>query len=158
LYGQAIITWFAFLADELLLPDRFPAAAAIARATRRMRTYVPKTAARESAPEPPEGLEVLIHAFDSPAISTDLPSKERHRLMLEALRKRALVYALADSGGRVSEILRLTADDVRRAHLNRSAVWSIEVRGKGREKHGRLVTLRFASPTLAAMREYLRTR
>src|SRR3972149_3090721 len=32
LYGQALVTWFRFLPDELLLPDRFPAAAAIARA------------------------------------------------------------------------------------------------------------------------------
>ena len=32
LYGQAALTWFAFLADELLLPKGFPAAAAIARA------------------------------------------------------------------------------------------------------------------------------
>jgi site-specific recombinase XerD len=158
LYGQAIITWFAFLADELLLPEAFPAAAAIARANRRMRTYVPKTAARESAPEPPEGMDVLIRAFDGLDIPAGLPPKEKHRLKLEALRNRALLYALADSGARVSEILRLTADDVRGARVNRSGVWSVDVRGKGRGKHGRLVTLRFTSPTLAAMREYLRAR
>jgi len=158
LYGQAIVSWFAFLADELLLPDQFPAAAAIARANRRMRTYVPKTAARESAPEPPEGLETLIHAFDDLSIDASLPLKEKHRLKLEALRNRALVYALADSGARVSEILRLTAEEVRGARLNRSGVWSVEVRGKGRGKHGRMVTLRFTSPTLSAMREYLKAR
>jgi hypothetical protein len=62
LYAQAVITWFAFLADELLLPDRFPAAAAIARANRRLRTYVPRTMARDSAPEPPEGMEALLRA------------------------------------------------------------------------------------------------
>jgi site-specific recombinase XerD len=158
LYGQAIVTWFAFLADELLLPDGFPAAAAIARANRRMRTYVPRAAARESAPEPPEGLETLIHAFDAPSIDPSLPLKERHRLKLEVLRNRALVYALADSGARVSEILRLTADEVRGARTNRSGVWSVEVRGKGRGQHGRMVTLRFTPPTLSAMREYLKTR
>ena len=158
LYGQALVTWFRFLADELLLPDRFPAAAAIARANRRMRTYVPKTAARESAPEPPEGMELLLRAFDSPHIDIALPPKEQRRQELEALRNRALVYALADSGARISEILRLTADDVRGARLNRLGIWSVEVRGKGRGVHGRMVTLRFTSPTLSAMREYLKAR
>jgi integrase/recombinase XerD len=42
--------------------------------------------------------------------------------------------------------------------LNRSGVWSVEVRGKGRGKHGRMVTLRFTSPTLSAMHEYLKAR
>jgi hypothetical protein len=73
LYGQVIVSWFAFLADELLLPDRFPASAAIARANRRMRTHVPKTAAREAAPEPPEDPVTLIHAFDDPSIDASLP-------------------------------------------------------------------------------------
>jgi site-specific recombinase XerD len=158
LYAQAMITWFAFLADELLLPERFPAVAAIARATRRLRTYVPRTLARESAPEPPEGMEALLHAFDTPQIDSSLPPKEQSRQKLEALRNRALIYALADSGARISEILRLTADVVRGARVNRVGTWSVEVRGKGRGKHGRMVTLRFTSPTLAAMREYLKAR
>ncbi|HLA80363.1 MAG TPA: site-specific integrase [Thermoleophilia bacterium] len=158
LYAQAVITWFGFLADELLLPDRFPTAAAIARANRRLRTYVPRTMARESAPEPPEGMEALLRAFDSPQIDNSLPTKEQHRLKLEALRNRALIYALADSGARVSEVLRLTADEVRGARLNRAGIWSVEVRGKGRGKHGRMVTLRFTSPTLSALREYLKAR
>jgi site-specific recombinase XerD len=158
LYAQAVITWFAFLADELLLPDPFPAAAAIARANRRLRTYVPRTVARESAPEPPEGMDALLRAFDAPRIDSSLPTKEQHRQKLEALRNRALIYALADSGARVSEILRLAADDVRGARLNRAGIWSVQVRGKGRGKHGRMVTLRFTSPTLSAMREYLKAR
>lgn len=158
LYAQAVITWAAFLADELLLPDRFPAAAAISRANRRLRTYVPRAMARESAPEPPEGMEALLRAFDSPRIDSSLPAKEQHRLKLEALRNRALIYALADSGARVSEVLRLTADEIRGARVNRAGIWSVEVRGKGRGKHGRMVTLRFTSPTLSAMREYLKAR
>jgi site-specific recombinase XerD len=158
LYGQAILTWFAFLADELLLPDAFPAAAAIARAQRQLRMYVPLSQARDSAPEPPDGLEDLIHAFDTPTIPADLPLKERHRRKLEALRNRALLYALADSGARISEILRLTADDVAGARLNRQGVWAVEVRGKGRGRYGRQVTLRFTRPTLSAMREYLKAR
>ena len=158
LYGQAVLTWFAFLADDLLLPDAFPAAAAIARAQRQLRTYVPVSQARDSAPEPPEGLEDLIRTFDTPAIPADLPLKERHRRKLEALRNRALLYALADSGARISEILRLTADDVAGARLNRQGIWAVEVRGKGRGRYGRLVTLRFTRPTLSAMREYLKAR
>ncbi|MCL4466917.1 MAG: site-specific integrase [Chloroflexi bacterium] len=158
IYGQAVVTWFAFLADELLLPDRFPAAAAIARANRRLRTYVPRTMARDSAPEPPEGMEALLRAFDNPQIDNSLPPNEQHRLKMEEFRNRALIYALADSGARISEALRLTADDVRGARVNRAGIWSVEVRGKGRGKHGRMITLRFTSPTLSALREYLKAR
>jgi len=158
LYAQAAVTWFGFLADELLLPERFPAAAAIARANRRLRTYVPRSLARESAPEPPEGIEALLHAFDVPQIDSSLAPKERRRLKLEALRNRALIYVLADSGARISEILRLTADDARGARVNRAGIWSVEVRGKGRGKHGRMVMIRLTSPTLSALRDYLRAR
>jgi len=70
----------------------------------------------------------------------------------------ALIYALADSGARTSEILRLTAIDVRGARVNRVGSWSVEVRRKGRGRHGSMVTLRFTSPTLSAMRECLKTR
>jgi site-specific recombinase XerD len=158
LYGQAALSWFGFLADELLLPKAFPAAAAIARAQRKLRTYVPASQARDSAPEPPEGLVDLIHAFDTPTIPADLPLKEKHRRKLETLRNRALLYALADSGARISEILRLMADDVAGARLNRQGIWTVEVRGKGRGRYGRLVTLRFTRPTLSAMRDYLKLR
>jgi site-specific recombinase XerD len=158
IYGQAVITWFAFLADELLLPDQFSAKAAIARAQRRLRTYVPKSQAREAAPEPPEGIEELIHIFDSPLNHHSLPFTEQSRRKLEALRNRALLYALADSGARISEVLRLTADDIRGAHVNDQGIWSIEVRGKGRGQHGRMVTLHFTSPALEAMKEYLKSR
>jgi site-specific recombinase XerD len=158
LYGQAVITWFSFLADELLLPDAFSSKAAIARAQRRLRTYVPASEARDSAPEPPEGIQKLIHAFDSPSIVPSLPLIEQQRLMLETLRNKALVYALADSGARISEVLRLSAEDVRRARINHQGVWAVEVRGKGRGRHGRMVTLRFTAPTLSAMRDYLSLR
>ncbi len=156
LYGQAMLTWFSFLADELLLPDAFPTSAAIARALRQLRTYVPATLAREGAVEPPEGLEELIRAFDSPSIPDTLPFKERRRRKLEALRNRAILYALADSGARVSEILRLMADHVHGARLNSRGVCQVRVRGKGRGRYGREVTLRFTRPTLQAMREYLK--
>jgi len=158
LYGQAVITWFSFLADELLLPEAFSSKAAIARAQRRLRTYILPSEARDSAPEPPEGLEELIHAFDSPSIDPSLPLKEQQRLRVETLRNKALVYALADSGARISEVLRLTSEDVRRARVNRQGIWSVDVRGKGRGRHGHMVTLRFTLPTLSVMRDYLGVR
>jgi site-specific recombinase XerD len=153
-----VISWFSFLADELLLPEAFSSKAAISRAQRRLRTYVPSSEARDSAPEPPEGMDELIKSFDSPSISLSLPLKEQNRQRQENLRNRALVYALADSGARISEILRLSAEDVRRARVNRQGVWSVEVRGKGRGRHGRMETLRFTPPTLSAMRDYLSAR
>lgn len=158
LYSQAVVTWFRFMADELMLPDQFPASAAIRKAQRLMRTYVPASEARDGAPEPPDGIEDLIHAFDSPEIDTDAPAKEQKRAGLEAMRNRALMYALADSGARVSEILRLTAEDIRRARVLDTGIWQVRVRGKGRGQAGRLITLRFSRATLEAMRDYLAAR
>jgi site-specific recombinase XerD len=158
LYGQAVITWIRFLADELLLPERFPASAAISQAHRRLSSFIPAAQARDSAPEPPEGIEQLIHAYDELELPDDLPSKERHRRRLEQLRNRSLLYALADSGARVSEILRIAADDVRGAKVNQQGIWQIPVRGKGRGRYGRQVMLRFTEPTLRSMQEYLESR
>ncbi len=64
LYGQAIITIFRFLADELLLPETFPIVPAIRKAQRRMRDYIHDYIKRDNAPEPPKGIEKVIHAFD----------------------------------------------------------------------------------------------
>ncbi|MFP3854436.1 MAG: tyrosine-type recombinase/integrase [Anaerolineales bacterium] len=158
LYGQAIITFFRFLADELLLPEAFPATSAMQKARRLLRTYVPASEARDGAPEPPEGIEELIRAFDHPVIDEEADPEEVQRQQREALRNRALLYALADSGARVSEILRLEANDVRAARLNPQGIWQVRVRGKGRGKSGRLVTLRFSRGTLRAMKDYLSSR
>jgi site-specific recombinase XerD len=158
LYGQAMITFFRFLADELMLPEEFAASAAMQKARRLLRTYVPASEARDGAPEPPEGIEELIHAFDAPEIDDEAEPEESKRQERQAFRNRALLYALADSGARVSEILRLEANDVRAARLNPQGVWQLRVRGKGRGKSGRLVTLRFSQATLSAMKDYLASR
>lgn len=158
LYGQAMLTWFRFLADELLLSERFPTTTAIRKAQRLLRTYIPASEARDGAPEPPSGMEELVAAFDRLEIDPEADPEEQQRQKRTQLRNRAILYALADSGARVSEILRLTADDVLGARLNADGIWHIRVRGKGRGKSGRLVTLRFTRPTLQAMRDYLEER
>lgn len=155
LYGQAMVSFFRYLVDELLLPEGFPASAAMQKARRLLRTYVPASEARDGAPEPPQGIEDLIRAFDEIQVDAEASAKEQQRQRLQAMRNRALVYALADSGARVSEVLRITADDVRSARLNAEGIWQIRVRGKGRGQSGRLVTLRFTKATLLAMRTYL---
>lgn len=158
LYGQAMVTWFRFMADELLLPEAFPASSALQKARRMLRTYVPASEARDGAPEPPDGIEELIGAFDDPDIDPEADKEEQNRQRLEALRNRALLYALADSGARISEILRLTADHVRAARVNPQGIWQVRVRGKGRGQSGRMVTMRFTGATLETMREYLELR
>jgi len=155
LYGQAMITFFRFLADELLLPDAFQSASALQKARRLLRTFVPASEARDGAPEPPVGMKELVRAFDGPLDDPEASQEEWERMERERLRNRALLYALADSGARVSEILRLTADQIGAARLNEQRVWQVRVRGKGRGQAGRLVTLRFTEPTLRAMRAYL---
>lgn len=158
LYGQAMITWFRFLADDLLLPEAFPVSPALQKARRMLRTYVPASEARDGAPEPPEGIEKLIHAWDAPEIDSEADRQEQKRQLKEALRNRALLYALADSGARVSEVLRLSADQVRGARVNDQGIWQVRVRGKGRGQSGRMVTMRFTETTLQAMRAYLEAR
>jgi site-specific recombinase XerD len=157
LYTHAMISWFAFMVDEMLLPETFPAALAISRARRRLAGKFPQSASQEGPPEPPRGIEDLIHGFDDPKIDLDKTPKEQHRQKLEGLRNRALLYALASSGGRISEILRLQAKDVRGAEVGEVGVWSVAVRGKGRGG-GRRVTLRFTPPALRAMQEYVQAR
>ncbi|MFQ5922326.1 MAG: tyrosine-type recombinase/integrase [Anaerolineales bacterium] len=158
LYTHAMISWFAFMVDEMLLPDGFPAALAISRAKRRLAGKFPQTSSQGDPPEPPKGIEDLIHAFDFPQLDADRPPKEQHRQRVEALRNRALLYALASSGGRISEVLRLQAKDVRGAQVGDAGIWSAVVRGKGRGAGGRKVTLRFTPPALLAMQEYLEAR
>jgi hypothetical protein len=83
----------------------------MARADCSQRTYVPRTTARGSASEPPEGTGALIHAFDCHSIDASLPPEQKRRLSLEALRKRALLHALAGSGAPVNEALRPRTDE-----------------------------------------------
>jgi len=59
--------------------------------------------------------------------------------MLEARGNRGRIHNLSDSPSQVSEILHLTACEVRGALLNRSGVQATDVRGKCRGKHGRVI-------------------
>ena len=47
---------------------------------------------------------------------------------------------------------------MRGSRVNRQGIWQVQVRGKGRGQYGRHVMLRFTSPTLKVMREYLKAR
>jgi hypothetical protein len=78
-----MISWFAFMVDEMLLTEDFPAALAISRAKRRLAGKFPQSASQEGPPEPPKGIEDLIHAFDNPLIDPNRPPKEQHRQRLD---------------------------------------------------------------------------
>jgi hypothetical protein len=73
LYTHAMISWFSFMVDEMLLPETFPAALSISRAKRRLAGKFPQGSSQEGPPEPPKGIEDLIHAFDHPQIDPDRP-------------------------------------------------------------------------------------
>jgi hypothetical protein len=95
LYGQAVISWFRFMVDELILPESYPASSAMRKASRLLRTYVPASEARDGAPEPAEGLETLFHAFDDHASDPEASPKEAKRQELESLRNRAMLWLTA---------------------------------------------------------------
>lgn len=158
LYTSSAIAWFAFMVEEGVLPDAFPAALAILRAKRRVTLIFPQMLSPRPSPEPPTDLALLIHHFDRTDIDMRLAPKEQRRQGLEALRNRALLYALASSGGRISEILRIDAKDVREAQVGSIGIWSVAMRGKDDGLRAQQVILRFTRPALHAMKEYLEAR
>lgn len=149
-----IQNWFQFMDDHGWLPPEFP----LAKAKRIVRDELRGRPRRSGPPQPPDHIEELIYYFDQQPRPPHLQKPDAdpdsiHRWELTRLRNRALLHALAESGGRISEILSLDVDDFPVRYLDRGEVLRVEVSAKG----GHTYQLRFLH-ALPAIRQYLEAR
>lgn len=146
--------WFQFMDDHGWLPAAFP----LAKARRIVRDELRGQSRQSGPPEPPLNIEEVIYFYDNlkpPRRLADpqAPAEQRERWELTRLRNCALLRALAESGGRVSEVLSLNLDDFPERFLQRDDVLRVAVRGKG----GHTYHLRFHD-ALPAIRAYIERR
>jgi integrase len=146
--------WFQFMDDHGWLPARFP----LAKAKRIVRDELHARSQRDKPPQPPEHIEEVIYYYDDLQPPPHLRKPEANpdrvqRWELTRLRNRALLRCLAETGGRISEILSLNLADFPPRYLNRQEVLRVEVTGKG----GHAYYLRFLD-SLPALRAYITAR
>lgn len=151
---SGVQNWFQYLDDHGWLPPDFP----ISKAKRIVHDELQAKSAAFSAPSPPEHIEEVIYYYDSqqPPKHLQKPDADPERIQrweLTRLRNRALLHALAETGGRISEVLSLNLSDFPPRYLEQNEVLRVEVMGKG----GHPYYLRFYD-TLPAIRAYIRTR
>jgi site-specific recombinase XerD len=149
-----VINWFQFLDGSGWLPASFNLAKAEYLAHDELRSR-PQ---HEEHPKAPDHIEQVISYYDTqqPPHHLRKPEADPSRLErweLTRLRNRALVHTLAETGGRISELLSLNLVDLptNTAHLSDSI--RIQVTGKG----GHPYHLHFAN-SLPAVRDYLHAR
>lgn len=149
--------WLQYLDDYGWLPPDFPLAKAQRMVRDELRTH---RQGRSGAPEPPRGVEELLTYYEKigppPRLAErDLTHPGYRRWELTRLRNHALVWTLAESGGRVSEVLSLNISDFasRDLRAGQSAIVRVRVTGKGQhEYHLRL------NHALDAIAAYLQVR
>ncbi len=150
---SGVMRWLQFLDDYGLLPAEFP----LSKARRILRDEFPSRKAVNGPPEPPKGITEIISYYrdlEPPARLLKPGAEERlHRWELTRLRNLALVWCLAESGGRISEVLSLNVDDFPPRVLRSGDVVRVQVTGKG----GHRYTLRFFE-ALPAIRDYIEAR
>ncbi|MBN1201399.1 MAG: tyrosine-type recombinase/integrase [Anaerolineae bacterium] len=146
--------WFQFMDDHGWLPADFP----LAKAKRIVRDELRGQPNHNKPPEPPEHIEEVIYYYDALALpdtlqKPDVDPERVRRWELKRLRNRALLHTLAETGGRISEILSLNLDEFPPRYLNKNEVLRVEVTGKG----GHTYYLRFFD-SLPAIRAYILAR
>ncbi len=149
-----IQNWFQFLDDHGWLPAQFK----LAKALRIIRDELSSQPSRSGPPSPPEHIEELIYYYDTlePPKALQKPDVDAERIKrweLTRLRNRALLHTLAETGGRISEVLSLNLADFPERYLQKREVLRVEVLGKG----GHNYYLRFFD-SLPAIREYIHAR
>jgi integrase len=149
--------WLQWLDDYGWLPPRFPLAKAQRMVRDELRAH---QRTRSGPPQPPRGIEELLTYYDQLRPPRSLARVDRddprfQRWELTRLRNHAIVWALAESGGRVSEVLSLDLSDLAPRDLQppyRSVV-RLQVVGKG--QHEYQLRLHQALPAIA---NYVRAR
>ncbi len=151
---SGVQNWFQYLDDHGWLPPDFQLAKAKRIAADEMRGQVQQ----HTPPKPPDFIEEVIYYYDTQPLpkhlrKPDIDQERVQRWELTRLRNRALLHTLAETGGRVSELLSLNLADFPPRHLNKQEVLRVEVLGKG----GHMYYLRFYD-SLPAIRAYITAR
>lgn len=151
---SGVQNWLQYLDDYGMLPTNFP----LAKARRMVREELRHKTGSFSAPRPPDYIEEVIYFYDHQQIPARLrkptadPQQVR-RWELTRLRNRALLYSLAETGGRISEVLSLNISDFPVRYLTKQEVLRVEVVGKGSHSY----YLRFYD-ALPAIKAYIDAR
>jgi site-specific recombinase XerD len=150
--------WFQFMDDYNWLPSAFP----LAKARRILHDELSaRTAGADTGPkEPPPHIEEAIYYYDTLELLATLqrpgvdPARV-HRWELTRLRNRALMRCLAETGGRISEVLSLNVDHFPARNLDSGRMEVVRVRVQGKGGHGYHLRLLDALP---AIRDYIEAR
>lgn len=151
---SGVQNWLQYLDDYGLLPADFP----LAKARRMAREELRHKTGAFSAPRPPDYIEEVIYFYDHQQLPAHLrkptaDSQQVRRWELTRLRNRALLYSLAETGGRISEVLSLNISDFPVRYLAKQEVLRVEVVGKGNHSY----YLRFYD-ALPAIKAYIDAR
>jgi integrase len=133
-YLQGVRKWFGWMNANRYLPSTIDYAGIVYNTNEAM--HENSLRGQTEAPEPPKGMRELLTYYDTvqpPEKIIDNPARLR-RWQLETLRNRALLRVLAETGGRISEVLKLRVDDFP-PRAFRSDPWRVEVETKNRFKH-----------------------
>ncbi len=152
LYLSAVRAWFKWMGAYDFFPLEFSLTKALQMIKDSTRGSLLKVDTR--APEPPKGIEKMITYYDHASPPPHLKSERAIANWNKTrIRDRALMRVLAETGGRLSEILDLNISDFPVSDLYGEEVMRVRVRGKGNNFYD----LRFLE-SLPAIRDYIKIR
>ena len=154
---SGVSRWLQYLDDYGWLPAAFP----LAKAQRMVRDELgAHKGTRSGPPEPPRGIDELLEFYinlQPPKSVAKMAADAPRRLKWELtrLRNHALIWTLAESGGRVSEVLSLNMSDLAPRDLEPPYADVVRVRVVGKGGHEYWLRLHESLPPIAA---YLQAR
>lgn len=151
---SGVQNWLRFLDDHGLLPANFN----LNKARRIVQDELRGQNRHSGPPQPPDHIQEVIYYYDRQEMPRSLrkPGVDPARIErweMTRLRNRALLHTLAETGGRISEILSLNLADFPARNVEQNEVLRVEVIGKG----GHTYYLRFLD-SLPAIRQYIDAR